>query len=121
VSENFIRLCRSLFDAKTVYLLKNMLRVVVRMNTDVYQQNYKAVMLITTGTGTVLMGKGENMMVDREKVIGHLYDCLAASRPENMWVFVRKDIIGDALAILKEQQKLIDEITQRRANNGALD
>jgi hypothetical protein len=67
------------------------------------------------------MGKGENMMVDREKVIGHLYDCLAASRPENMWVFVRKDIIGDALAILKEQQQLIDEITQRRANNGAFD
>jgi hypothetical protein len=27
----------------------------------------------------------------------------------------------DALALLKEQQKLIDEITQRRANNGAFD
>lgn len=27
----------------------------------------------------------------------------------------------DALAMLKEQQKLIDEITQRRANNGAFD
>ena len=78
-------------------------------------------MAIQVQTGTVLMGKGENMMVDREKVIGHLYDCLAASRPENMWVFVRKDIIGDALAILKEQQQLIDEITQRRANNGAFD
>lgn len=43
-------------------------------------------------------------MTDREKVIGHLYDCLAASRPENMWVFVRKDIVGDALALLKEQE-----------------
>lgn len=29
--------------------------------------------------------------------------------------------ITDAIALLKEQQKLIDEITQRRANNGAFD
>lgn len=43
-------------------------------------------------------------MPDREKVIEHLYDCLAASRPENMWVFVRKTIVGDALALLKEQE-----------------
>ena len=28
---------------------------------------------------------------------------------------------SDALFLLKEQQKLIDEITQRRANNGAFD
>lgn len=27
----------------------------------------------------------------------------------------------EAIALLKEQQKLIDEITQRRANNGAFD
>jgi len=27
----------------------------------------------------------------------------------------------DALALLKKQQKLIDDITQRRANNGAFD
>ena len=27
----------------------------------------------------------------------------------------------DAIALLKEQQKLIDEITQRKANNGAFD
>ncbi len=31
------------------------------------------------------------------------------------------DVAIDALALLKEQQKLIDEITQRRANNGAFD
>ena len=42
--------------------------------------------------------------MDRKKVIGHLYDCLVASRLENMWVFVRKDIVGDALALLKEQE-----------------
>ena len=42
-------------------------------------------------------------MADREKVVGHLYDCLAASRLENTWVFVRKNIVGDAIALLKEQ------------------
>lgn len=45
-------------------------------------------------------------MSDREKVIGHLYDCLAASKPENLWVFVRKDIVGDALNLLKEQEPI---------------
>ncbi len=30
-------------------------------------------------------------------------------------------IIRDALDLIKEQQKLIDEITQRRTNNGAFD
>lgn len=43
-------------------------------------------------------------MPDREKVLGHLYDCVLASRPENMWVFVRKDIVGDAIALLKYQE-----------------
>lgn len=43
-------------------------------------------------------------MADRENVVGHLYDCLAASKLENMWVFVRKDIVGDAIALLKEQE-----------------
>jgi len=32
-----------------------------------------------------------------------------------------KKLLADALALLKEQQKLIDEITQRRTNNGAFD
>ena len=31
------------------------------------------------------------------------------------------DVAIDAISLLKEQQKLIDEITQRRANNGAFD
>lgn len=30
-------------------------------------------------------------------------------------------LMRDALTLLKEQQKLIDDITQRRANNGAFD
>ena len=48
-------------------------------------------------------------MPDREKVVGHLYDCLAASKPENMWVFARKDIVGDALALLREQEPVKPE------------
>jgi uncharacterized protein with PIN domain len=43
-------------------------------------------------------------MPDREKVIGHLNDCMEASRRDNTWVFVRKDIVEDALAMLKEQE-----------------
>ena len=54
-------------------------------------------------------GKGGMVMADRKKVICHLYDCLVASRPENMWVFVRKDIVGDALALLKEQEAVKPE------------
>lgn len=42
--------------------------------------------------------------MDREKVIGHLNDCMEASRRDNTWVFVRKDIVEDAIALLKEQE-----------------
>ena len=41
--------------------------------------------------------------MDREKVICHLNDCIDASRRDNTWVFVRKDIVEDAIAMLKEQ------------------
>ena len=43
-------------------------------------------------------------MPDREKVVMHLNDCMEASRRDNTWVFVRKDTIVDALALLKEQE-----------------
>lgn len=43
-------------------------------------------------------------MPDREKIIGHLNDCMEASRRDNTWVFVRKDIVEDAIALLKEQE-----------------
>lgn len=46
-------------------------------------------------------------MADKEKVIGHLNDCVEASRRENTWVFVRKDIVEDALSLLKEQPKMV--------------
>lgn len=45
-------------------------------------------------------------MNDRENVVEHLYDCLAASRRDNMWIFVRRDIVVDAaLLLLKEKQE----------------
>jgi hypothetical protein len=42
-------------------------------------------------------------MADREKVVSHLNDCMEASRRDNTWVFVRKDIVEDAIVLLKEQ------------------
>ena len=57
-------------------------------------------------------------MSDREKVIGHLYDCLAASKPENLWVFVRKDIVGDALNLLKEQDSMIEDARSQGWSDG---
>ena len=52
-------------------------------------------------------------MTDRDKVIERLYDCLAASRPENLWIFVQKDIVGDALVLLKEQERRINELEEK--------
>ena len=67
-------------------------------------------------------------MPDREKVISHLNDCMEASRRDNTWVFVRKDIVEDALTLLKEQDERIkmlehqlETITKWRANAGAFD
>ena len=57
-------------------------------------------------------------MPDREKVIGHLNDCMEASRRDNTWVFVRKDIVEDALTILKEQEAEIDEISDEYLDLG---
>lgn len=42
-------------------------------------------------------------MLDREKIVGHFYNCLLLSKPENMCVFVRKDVVGDTIALLKER------------------
>lgn len=48
--------------------------------------------------------------MDREKVISHLNDCMEASRRDNTWVFVRKDIVKDVIVLLKEQE---NETTDR--------
>ena len=69
-------------------------------------------------------------MADMEKVIKGLkicinrvpgkYDCNECPY-EIDGNYCEINLAKDALALLKEQQKLIDEITQRRANNGAFD
>lgn len=67
-------------------------------------------------------------MIDLEKVIKGLEHCSSSdgckgcpySRIESGHV-CSVVCIRDAIALLKEQQKLIDDITQRRANNGAFD
>jgi hypothetical protein len=73
----------------------------------------------------VLTGKGEQTMPDREMVVAAL-ECLADGRfcaccRYKPYDDCSKRVARDALILLKEQQKLIDEITQRRANNGAFD
>jgi len=71
-------------------------------------------------------------MADREKVIKGLECCQYSSKShcdgcpyvyENLCNTndCTADLASDVLSLLKEQQKLIDEITQRRANNGAFD
>ena len=73
-------------------------------------------------------------MTDMEKIITHLDDMrlFADTRvhqiasPDNWEIYSDLcDLIDlvkeEVLALLKEQQQLIDEITQRRANNGAFD
>ena len=69
------------------------------------------------------------MMVDREKVIKKLESLrdicnaksdMAIGNGKVAWAGYA-NAVNDALALLKEQQKLIDEITQRRANDGAFD
>ena len=45
-------------------------------------------------------------MTDREKVIEHITDCvrIADCHINHNWVFVRTEILKDALALLKEQE-----------------
>ena len=68
-------------------------------------------------------------MIDREKVIKGLECCakdnctitdICPYGKEDAGYCIER-LCSDALALLKEQQKLIDDITQRRANNGAFD
>ena len=69
-------------------------------------------------------------MADRETVITHLqliHTWAASARKCDLQFFTAKHLediaqwIDDALELLKEQQKLIDEITKRRMDNGAFD
>lgn len=49
-------------------------------------------------------------MADVEKVISHFEDVLSAIKPVDWWCFVRKDIISDAIDLLKDQQKQIEQM-----------
>ena len=65
-------------------------------------------------------------MADREKVIKGLEICYCPPSkcedcPYHNLTDCNDVLCLDALYLLKEQQNLIDEITQRRANNGAFD
>lgn len=46
---------------------------------------------------------------DREKVINHFQDAIAANGNGNRWRFVRVDIIEDAIELLKEQEPVKPE------------
>ena len=72
----------------------------------------------------------EKKTIDKVKVIKGLEICAERFCGEDCPYYRRSPTIGgicttallkDALALLREQQKLIDKITQRRANNGAFD
>ncbi len=66
-------------------------------------------------------------MIEREKVIkglkqhreARLYSC--DDCPYTNETNCQSKLCSDVLALLEEQQNLIDEITQRRTNNGAFD
>ncbi len=62
-------------------------------------------------------------MTDREKVIKGLCDAIGLIHgyiPKRYWGY-GEQACRDAIALLEEQQKLIDDITRRRATNGAFD
>ena len=42
-------------------------------------------------------------MTDRKKVIEHFKDAIVASRDGNQWLFVRADIIAEAISLLEGQ------------------
>ena len=48
-------------------------------------------------------------MADIDIVMQHLKDCIDASRRDNTWCFVRKDIIEDALELLNPGEKVRPE------------
>lgn len=63
-------------------------------------------------------------MPDREKVIETLESCVAKPlhmKGDKFVISFDVRFVNAIIELLKEQQKLIDEITQRRANNGAFD
>ena len=69
-------------------------------------------------------------MPDRKKVIKTIDGCINDDSFCNKCDYdgcvfqhgsCEKDLLADALELLKEQQKLIDDLTKRRMDNGAFD
>lgn len=61
-------------------------------------------------------------MPDSERIVKQLEaDLNRAERTGEMMVCVGRKTAAAAITLLKEQQKLIDDITQRRMNNGEFD
>ena len=62
-------------------------------------------------------------MNDRDKsyLLKELTRTIDESDSTAAFCLCQRWVLKDALSMLKEQQKLIDDITQRRANNGAFD
>lgn len=61
-------------------------------------------------------------MPDREKVIEGLeHGLMICEATGTELVHIKKADAEEILSLLKEQQKLIDDITQRRINNGEFD
>ena len=48
-------------------------------------------------------------MIDREKAIQHFEDAIEASDSNDKWVFVRVDILEDAITLLKADQTYLQE------------
>lgn len=38
-----------------------------------------------------------------DRIVGHISDCITASRVENTWIFMRKDVAKDIIKLLKNQ------------------
>lgn len=56
-------------------------------------------------------------MPDMGKVIDHLNECMELSSLRSTWTFVRKDIIKDALALLKEQEPRVMTLEEALVDN----
>lgn len=59
---------------------------------------------------------------EKEYIVKKLQEALKEAENDG-WFYakIRRPIVFDTIALLKEQQKLIDDITRRRANDGAFD
>ena len=60
-------------------------------------------------------------MKEKDEIIQGLQEIVDQKTQDGIVDGVNQQLIFCALSLLKKQQKLIDDIMQRRANNGAFD